>query len=196
MKVDTRGSGGLDDGSANTVISSITTRDARVAVTTGTLIVGPADSNCVDELPNIDWAAVGGLYASTKALTNISIEPTTLTTRGPSSHNTNISIKFTTSTAIPNNGSIVATLKNEWEFTAQTVCSAAAITANAAGSGPTGINSSSPVSGRVITITNMGALGANTAVDLSCTYVVATNSGSTTTKLVDTLLTYDATGGN
>lgn len=42
----------------------------------------------------------------------------------------------------------------------------------------------------------MGTLGSSVAVDIACTYVVVTNSGSATTKLVDSLLSLDAAGGN
>lgn len=84
-------------------------------------------------------------------------------------------------------------LHSEWDFTASTVCTVTGVTANLAGTAPT---LASHTSGRTLTITTIGAVTSSQAIDITCTYVLITNTTSTTTDLVASLVTYDSAAGN
>jgi len=81
-------------------------------------------------------------------------------------------MKFTTSTAIPSTGVIVATLHSSWDFTPQTVCTATGLSALTGNS----ITSSGPTSGQVLTLSNFSLVTATSAIDIQCTYVKATTA--------------------
>jgi len=187
----------LAAGPEDYTISAIETRDAVYGAVTAdyqrAIVAGDEDAACEGFDVDFDWVATAKMYAITRDFTGESISPTDVTKRGPSSNTVPISVKFTTATAIPDNGELVLNLKNgEWEFTAETICSCTALTANAAG---TAANIPSPTSGRTLTINSFGAVSSGTAIDISCTYVLVTNSANSTTELVDTLVSLDGASG-
>jgi len=189
--------GGIDTAAESITITGLTTRDSRYAVTTEyqrPIVSGLPTNACVGIDVDFDWLVDGKLNAATKDFTSESISPTDVVKRGPSSNTVQISVKATTSAAIPDNGEIVLTLKNgEWEFTASTMCTCSALVANAAGAGPVNSN---PTTGRTLTMNSFGAVSSGTALDITCTYVLVSNDATGTTSLVDTLYSLDAAGGN
>jgi len=52
------------------------------------------------------------------------------------------------------------------------------------------------ISGQALTFSKFGAVSASTAIDITCTYVLATEATTATVKLVETLVSYDVAGGN
>ena len=178
-------------------VTGLTTRDSRYSVTTDykrPIVAGLPGNACVGIDADFDWVVDGKLCGSTKDFTSESISPTDVVKRGPSSNTVTISVKATTSAAIPDNGEIVLTLKNgEWEFTASTVCTCSALVANAAG---TAMVNSNPTTGRTLTMNGFGAVSSGTALDITCTYVLVSNDATGTTTLVDTLYSLDGASGN
>jgi len=193
----TDATGGIDTAAVDIQVSGLTTRDSRYAATSEyqrAIAIGNAGAVCEGLDADFDWVAAGMLNAATKDFTSESISPTDVVKRGPSSNTVTISVKATTSAAIPDNGEIVLNLKNgEWEFTASTVCTCSALVANAAG---TAMVNSNPTTGRTLTMNGFGAVSSGTALDITCTYVLVSNDATGTTTLVDTLYSLDGASGN
>lgn len=80
--------------------------------------------------------SVGNLCSAIKDLGSMSFTPTEVTQRGHTSTTTTISVKFSTTTQIPNNGSIIVTLESSWAFTDRTLCSQSGLPVNTAADGP------------------------------------------------------------
>jgi len=76
---------------------------------------------------------------------------------------------------------------SEWSVTSQSVCTASQLSAFSA-SAPVVIAAVT----NVVTITSFSEVNSSVQIDITCTYVLGTNSSSTT-ELVSSLITYDST---
>lgn len=191
------GGGGSKAGAVDVTISNLTTRDAVYGGVTADyqrpFMAGRSAAKCVGVKVDFDWVVEGKINGAIKKFTSTSVTPKDVTTRSFNNQSVDISVKFTTSAPIPDNGEIEMNLENgEWEFTSNTVCTVAALGNNAANTAPVNSN---PVTGRAFKINGFGAVAVNTAIDIQCTYVLTTNSAGPTTTLVDTLVSRDGPAG-
>lgn len=88
-------------------ISGVTTRDARYTADTDydrPVVAGLPGAVCDFEVVDFDWVGTALLSSTTKQFTAQSISPTDVVKRGPNSNRYPISVKFTTATAIPDDG--------------------------------------------------------------------------------------------